>query len=118
MTTLDLDVSFVERQFNGARGPFLRRVDKLKKRVHLCRVPKTIVDHFSNFGTHSVAEMHQVSIHRQLFEVAMGCVEDCHPGGFVDATALHTDKTIFNDVDLPDTVSAADFIKVKDHLQG
>ena len=31
LTTLDLDVSFVERQFNGARGPFLRRVDKLKK---------------------------------------------------------------------------------------
>ena len=49
-------------------------------------------------------------------EVVMCEIEDRSAGSFVDAAALHADETVFDDIEQPYAVLAAEFIEGEDDV--
>ena len=81
-------------------------------------IPEAVVDHLGHLGREPVAEVHQVAVHGQLLDQAMGRVEDRHAGRLVDPAALHPHEAVLHHVDAPDAVAAADLVEPADDLEG
>ena len=67
--------------------------------IHLGGVPEAVVNHFGDFRGQAIAQVQQVAIERQLFDVAVGFIEQRHARCFVDAAAFHADEAVFDHVD-------------------
>ena len=52
--------------------------------------------------------MHQIPVHRELFNRAMSRIENRHARGFVNSETFHTDEAVRDDVDLSDSIAATD----------
>ncbi len=109
---VDEDVSLVELEVHFAGDVLLCLADEGHQGVHLGRVPEAVVDHLGHFRREAVAQVHQVTIERELLHEAMGIVEDRHAGRLVHAAALHADEAVLDHVDPPDAVAAADGVQL------
>ena len=60
--------------------------------------------------------MHCLTVEADCLKNLVSVVEDCSAGCLINAAALHTNETIFNEVSNADTVLAAQLIELPDEV--
>ncbi len=96
----------IDLRFTG-HGP-LRLANESQERVHLGRIPKTVVHHFGHLGRHPIAQVHEIAIERELLDRGMGEIEERHARRFVHAAAFHAHEAIFHHVDPAHSIAPRD----------
>ena len=62
--------------------------------------------------------MHCHLVKSKSFKVVMRRIKNSSAGSFVYAAALHTNKSVFYNIEKSDTVFAAEFIELEDNILG
>lgn len=107
----DNDVAFVQLQRDIARDAFLRDVHKCVVRFTFGGPPAAFVHQVGVARGDGVFRGEGAAVERELFELAVGGVEQRAARGFVDTARLHADEAIFDEIDAADAVTATDGVQ-------
>lgn len=105
------DVALVEFEADLAGDVFLGFGDEGLEGVAFRGEPEAVVDEGGVFGDETVAEVHDLAVHGDAFDLAVGGEEDAAAWGFVDAAAFHADEAVFDHVDPAAAVAAAEGVE-------
>ena len=61
--------------------------------------------------------MHNLTIHRERFYLAMREIQNRAARCFINTTAFHSNRAVFHDVDAPDPMLAAEFVQRFHHAE-
>ena len=114
----DVAVALVELQLRRAGNAGHRLVDERLHRLHLRRVPEAVVDGLGELLRHAVAEPQHLAVHRDRLDGAQSRVEQRAARGLVDASRLHTDEAVLDDVDPAHAVAPGDLVESLEHGGG
>ena len=110
------DVPLVELQANGAGDELLTFVHESLQRLAFWREPKSVVNEFGVFRDEAVAQMLDLAIHREAFDLLVGLHEDGAARCLVDTTAFHADEAVLDEVNAADAMLAAKFVEGLENL--
>jgi hypothetical protein len=65
-----------------------------------------------------IAQVADLGVHDETFEIEMGEAEDGHGRRIVAATGLETDEAVLDNVDTADTVGVAELVERNEELDG
>src|SRR5262249_59309804 len=82
-------------------------VDQRLQQLALRGEPEAVVDHLGVAGDQRVAQMEYLAVQRDRLEGAPRDVQDGAAGRLVDASRLHADEPVLDEIDTPDAVLAA-----------
>ena len=105
------DVAFVKFEPHGAGDVFLALGDEGLQRLALGREPKAVINERGVFWDERIAQVHDFAIHRERLHLSVRLHEDRAAGCLVDATRLHADETILDEIDAPDAVASTEFVE-------
>ncbi len=74
--------------------------------------PKAVVYELCELLSNDVLVLHCVSVEDESFEVFVSSVQDCSAWSLVNASGLHADKTVLDDIDCADAVLAAELVEL------
>ena len=80
--------------------------------------PQTVIDDLGVAKSYLLLVVLHLAIEGECFEFTMGEHDEGAPRGFVTATGLDADETVFDQIDTADGIAGADFIQQFDQLNG
>src|SRR5438445_3696374 len=98
----------VELEADAALDLVLALVDQRLQHLAFGREPEAVVDPLGIARHQLVLQMHRAAIEAEALDAAMRQLQDRAARRLVDAARLHTDKTVLDQVEPADAVSAAD----------
>mmetsp|Transcript_5748 Transcript_5748/g.10315 ORF Transcript_5748/g.10315 Transcript_5748/m.10315 type:complete len:214 (+) Transcript_5748:650-1291(+) len=90
---------------------FLCLVHGSKQKVHLWRVPESVVHELRELGAQHIAQTHDLTIHGNTLNIQMRGSQNSGTRSFIDAARLNTDKSVLDDIDTSNTVLLRDLIE-------
>ena len=86
-------------------------IDRRLQHLALRREPEAVVNEFGIFRHQLILEMGGAAIERDGFDGAMAAKHDGTARRLVHSPRLHADETIFDEIEPPDAVGAAEFVE-------
>src|SRR5690606_21665678 len=112
------DVALVELETDGAGDALLGLVNEGLQGLALGGEPEAVVNELGVFRDERVAQVLDLAVEGEGFELLVRLHEDGAARGLIDAAALHADEAVFNDVNAADAVLAAELVEGLEDLAG